>query len=69
MPRKLLITSVILLAVGIVGSIVASNSSYVDASGMVHDSMLTPISALLIVLAVILLLVSGIMFVIKAIKK
>lgn len=69
MPRKLIISSVIILVIGIVVSLLANNASYVDAQGMVHDSLGTPIGALLIVLGVILLLVSGVLSVVRALKK
>lgn len=69
MPRKLFISSVVILVIGIVVSILASNASYVDAQGMVHDSLATPIGALMIVLGVILLLVSGVIFIVKSLKK
>ena len=69
MPRKLLFSSLVILAAGIIASLLGNNATYVDASGLMHESLWTPIGALMIVLAVVLLLVSVVVFIIKAVKK
>ena len=68
MPRKLFLSSVIILVVGIIAANLGNNATYVEASGLMHESMWTPIGALMIVLAAILLLVSGVIFLIKVVK-
>lgn len=58
MARKLSITSVIMLVVGIIGRIYANNYTYIDANGILRDTAWLPISALLLLIGFLLLLIS-----------
>jgi hypothetical protein len=62
MKRNALIVSIIMLIVGVIGRIYASNYSYVDETGILHDSAWLPIGTLLIVISVVILLGLGISY-------
>jgi hypothetical protein len=63
--KNTFITSVVLLVIGIIGLIYANAASFVDESGMVHDSIWYPISGLLIFISVIILVVLAVIAVIR----
>ena len=68
MKRNALIASFIMLVVGIIGRIYASNYTYVDEAGILYDSAWLPIGTLLIVISVVILLVLGVLSIINYFK-
>lgn len=57
MKRILLIISIVLIVLGVVGRFVAAQMEYVTEEGMLVESGLTPLSALVLVLGVLLLII------------
>lgn len=62
MTRKLLITSIVMLVVGIIARIYANNYTYIDADGVLRDTAWLPISALLLLVGVLLLVISIVIY-------
>ena len=68
MKRGILYTGIICIILGIIGRIFANQYSYVSADGMLHDSALMPISALLLLFGVLFVIIFGILFLIRALR-
>jgi len=58
MTRKFFIASIIMLVVGSIGRIYANNYTFIDANGILRDTVWLPISALLLIVGFLLLLIS-----------
>ena len=59
MIRKILITSIILLALGTIGRIYASSYTYIDANNILRDTAWLPISTFMFLAGALLLLVAA----------
>ena len=68
MKRNTLITSIVLIVVGFIIARVGDNLSTITESGMVQDSMLMPIGAILFVLGFLALVVAILWYLISFIK-
>ena len=68
MKRNTLITSIELIVVGFIIARVGDNLSTVNESGMVQDSILMPIGAILLVLGILALVVAMLWYLIGFIK-
>jgi uncharacterized membrane protein YidH (DUF202 family) len=58
MKRNTLITSIALIVIGFIAARVGDNLSTVTESGMVQDSILMPIGAILFILGLLVLVVA-----------
>ena len=63
MMQKIFYSGVALLILGNFGRIYAMQYQHVTADGILHDSIWLPISAIMLLVGVLLLAVSGAMFV------
>ena len=68
MKRNTLITSIVLIVVGFIIARVGDNLSTITESGIVQDSMLMPIGAILFVLGFLALVVAILWYLISFIK-
>jgi len=68
MKRNTLITSIVLIVVGFIIARVGDNLSTITESGMVQDSILMPIGAILFVLGFLVLVVAILWYLISFIK-
>ena len=68
MKRNTLITSIVLIVVGFIIARVGDNLSTITESGMVQDSILMPIGAILFVLGFLALVVAILWYLISFIK-
>jgi uncharacterized membrane protein YidH (DUF202 family) len=68
MKRYTLITSIALIVIGFIAARVGDNLSTVTESGVVHDSILMPVGALLFILGLIVLAVAIIWFLVDFIR-
>ena len=68
MKRNTLITSIVLIVVGFIMARVGDNLSTITESGMVQDSILMPIGAILFVLGLLALVVSILWYLIGFIR-
>ena len=59
MIRKILITSIILLALGTIGRIYAADYTYVDANNILRDTAWLPISTIMFLAGALLLPVAA----------
>ena len=62
MTRKLLITSILLLTMGIIGRIYAANYTYIDANNVLRDTAWLPIGSFMFLAGVFLLPVAAGLF-------
>jgi uncharacterized membrane protein YidH (DUF202 family) len=68
MKRNILITSIVMIVIGFIIARVGDNLSTVTESGMVQDSMLMPIGAILFVLGLLALVVAILWYLIGFIR-
>jgi len=68
MKRNTLITSIVLIVVGFIMARVGDNLSTITESGMVQDSILMPIGAILFVLGLLALVVAILWYLIGFIR-
>ena len=68
MKRNTLITSIVLIVVGFIMARVGDNLSTITESGIVQDSILMPIGAILFVLGLLALVVSILWYLIGFIR-
>ena len=68
MKRNTLITSIVLIVVGFIMARVGDNLSTITESGMVQDSLLMPIGAILFVLGLLALVVAILWYLIGFIR-
>jgi putative exporter of polyketide antibiotics len=68
MKRNILITSIVLIVIGFITARVGDNLSTVTESGVVQDSMLMPIGAILFILGLLALVVTIIWYLIGFIR-
>jgi hypothetical protein len=68
MKRNVLITSIVLIVIGFITARVGDNLSTVTESGMVQDSILMPIGAILFILGFLALVVAILWFLISFIR-
>ena len=68
MKRNTLITSIVLIVVGFIIARVGDNLSPVNESGMVQDSILMPIGAILLILGILALVVAILWYLIGFIR-
>ena len=68
MKRNTLITSIVLIVVGFIMARVGDNLSTITESGMVQDSLLMPIGAILFVLGLLALAVAILWYLIGFIR-
>ena len=68
MKRKVLITSIALIVIGFITARVGDSLSTVTESGMVQDSALMPIGAILFILGLLAIVVAAIWYLVDFIK-
>jgi len=68
MKRTLLFISIALIVIGAIGRIYANLYSHVTPEGMVVDSIWLPIGTLMFLLGLLLLIISGIVYLISYLK-
>jgi hypothetical protein len=68
MKRNILITSIVMIVIGFIAARVGDNLSTVTESGMVQDSVLMPIGAILFVLGLLALVVATLWYLIGFIR-
>ena len=68
MKRNTLITSIALIVIGFITTRVGDNLSTVNESGMVQDSILMPIGAILFILGFLALVVAILWYLVDFIK-
>lgn len=69
MNKKLLFTGLGFFIVGLIGRIYANSITYVDAEGMLHDSVWLPIGTLLLFVGMLLLLLTGLQYMVTRQQK
>ena len=68
MKRKTLITSIVLILVGFVTARVGDSLSTVAANGVVQDSILMPIGAILFILGILILIATVLWYLFSFVK-
>ena len=68
MKRSILITSIALIVIGFITARVGDNLSTVTESGMVQDSILMPIGAILFILGLLAIVIATLWYLIDFIR-
>jgi hypothetical protein len=68
MKRNILITSIVMIVIGFITARVGDNLSTVTESGMVQDSILMPIGAILLILGILALFIAILWYLIGFIR-
>ena len=68
MMRKLFVTSIVLLVLGTVARVYASNYTYIDANNVLRDTAWLPIGSFMMLGGMLLLAVAGIVLVLDRIQ-
>jgi len=69
MNKKLLFSGLGFLVVGLIGRIYANNVTYVDAEGLLHDNIWLPIGTLMLFVGMLLLLLTGLQYMVTRQQK